>query len=95
MGKRKLLVAIHGAKCGGGRESKFPPSFGCRWFNSDPSLTTTAVIDWQKFPQFLLQRMTDKTAEDRMRYAKQFASILTNGDASELLQLPSEKRIQV
>ena len=27
-------------------------------------------IDWQQFHNFLLQRMTAKTAEDRMQYAK-------------------------
>jgi hypothetical protein len=41
--------------------------------------------------------MTEKTAEDRMRYAKQFIKIITRGaaagDASELLQLSPDKRI--
>lgn len=60
-----------------------------RWFNSDP--------DWQQFHQYLLQRMTPKTAEDRLRYAKQYASVLTfSGIPESLLQLLSpNKRIHV
>ena len=37
--------------------------------------------------------MTPKTAEDRLRYAKQFGSILQTGDATILLQVPPNKRI--
>jgi intergrase/recombinase len=38
--------------------------------------------------------MTERTAEDRMRYAKRFVSLLViNADASELLQLTPDKRI--
>jgi hypothetical protein len=60
------------------------------WFESDPS-----QINWQQFQQYLLQRMTAKTAEDRVRYAKQFVSILTNGDAHILLSAPPNKRIHI
>jgi hypothetical protein len=53
--------------------------------------------NWQEFLNFLLQRMTEKTAEYWMRYAKQFVKIITGGavagDASELLQLSPDKRI--
>lgn len=52
-----------------------------------------AVVDWQQFHQFLLQRMNEKTAADRLRYAKQFVRVLTNGDAQPLLQLKPDKRI--
>jgi predicted phosphoadenosine phosphosulfate sulfurtransferase len=44
---------------------------GLRWSECDPS-----QINWQQFHQFLLQRMIAKTAEDRLRYAKQYASVL-------------------
>jgi hypothetical protein len=37
--------------------------------------------------------MTAKTAEDRLRYAKQYASVLTNTNANDLLQLSPDKRI--
>ena len=53
------------------------------------------LIDWQQFHQFLLQRMTAKTAEDRIRYAKQFGSVLQTSDATILLQVPPNKRIHV
>jgi hypothetical protein len=43
--------------------------------------------------------MTEKTAEDRMRYAKQFVKMITRGaaggDASKFLQLSPDKRIHV
>jgi hypothetical protein len=64
---------------------------GARRFNSDPSL----MVDWQQFYNFLLQRMTAKTAEDRLRYAKQFYSLLLNGDAHSLLSVPPNKRIHI
>jgi hypothetical protein len=64
-----------------------------RWppINSDPS------INWQQFHQFLLQRMTAKTAEDRIRYAKQYSSVLFEGGgtAALLLQVPPNKRIHI
>jgi len=65
-----------------------------RWFESDPP-PPPPPIDWQQFHQFLQQRMTAKTAEDRLRYAKQFCSILQNGDAHSLLSAPPNKRIHV
>jgi hypothetical protein len=64
---------------------------GARGFNS-PSLH----IDWQHFQNFLLQRMTAKTAGDRMSYAKQYAHILTSGEYTpQLLQLSPNKRIHI
>jgi hypothetical protein len=61
-------------------------------FESPPPLT----IDWQQFYNFLLQRMTAKTAEDRLRYAKKYTSILTSVRiTTELLQLPPNKRIHI
>jgi hypothetical protein len=57
------------------------------------------TINWQQFHQFLLQRMTEKTAEDRLRYAKQYAHVLILspiGDSTgDLLQLSPNKRIHV
>jgi hypothetical protein len=50
-------------------------------------------VDWQQFHTFLLQRMTAKTAGDRLRYAKQFYMILHNGNAQGLVQLAQNKRI--
>lgn len=59
-----------------------------RWFESDID------IDWQQFNQFLLQRMNENTAIDRMRYAKQFQYVLNdNGNASGLTQLKPDARI--
>jgi hypothetical protein len=54
-------------------------------------------MDWHQFRQFLLQRMNDETAGNRMRYAKQYASTLSPiGDkvSNELLQLSPDKRIR-
>jgi hypothetical protein len=61
---------------------------GARGFNSPSS------IDWQQFHNFLLQRMTANTAEDRLRYAKQYASVFWLGP-NQLLQLPPHKRIHI
>jgi hypothetical protein len=67
-------------------------NLGYRWFESDPSY----IINWQQFHQFLLQRMTPNTAEDRLRYAKQYASVLEGGSTNTLLQLSSpNKRIHI
>jgi hypothetical protein len=54
-----------------------------------------SIINWQQFHTFLLQRMTQQTAKDRLRYAKKYAHILDGdgGNASELLQLAPGKRI--
>jgi hypothetical protein len=84
---------------GGARESKSSPAHydGCEapWFNSDQS-DSKELIDWKQFHNFLLQRMTKKTAEDRLRYSKQYASILTSVSIpTELLQLPPNKRIHI
>ena len=55
-------------------------------------------LDWQQFHQYLLQRMTPNTAEDRIRYAQRYASVLFKGDTSTvttLVQLSPNKRIHV
>jgi hypothetical protein len=39
--------------------------------------------------------MTPNTAEDRLRYAKRFGSVMPNGDATILLQVPPNKRIHI
>jgi hypothetical protein len=48
---------------------------------------------WLEFHNFLLQRMTYKTAQDRLRYAKQYGKVLETGNAPDLLQLHPDKRI--
>jgi hypothetical protein len=53
------------------------------------------LIDWQEFRQYLLQRMTAKTVEDRVRYAKQYAHILSSCGPNKLQQLSPNKRIHV
>ena len=57
------------------------------------------AIDWQQFHNFLLQRMTPKTAGDRLSYAKQYAIIILQsgdgGDASSLMHLTPNKRIHI
>ena len=80
----------------GGRRSNSPPAHHNQ-VNMD--------FDWQQFRQYLLQRMTQKTAEDRMRYAEQYASlILLSGYTqtsscdsvyTQLLQLTANKWIHV
>jgi hypothetical protein len=55
----------------------------------------SCIIDWQQFHDFLLQRMNEKTAEDRLRYAKQYASVLSLGLPRDVLQLSPNKRIHV
>lgn len=61
-----------------------------------PSPFPSLAIDWQQFHNFLLQRMTAKTAGDRMTYVKQYASILTPFRIpNNLLQLPPNKRIHI
>jgi hypothetical protein len=37
--------------------------------------------------------MTYKTAEDRLRYSKQYGKVLETGNASDLLHLQPDKRI--
>lgn len=82
-----------------GCESESPPAHyevcGAPGFNTDES-DSEEIIDWKQFHNFLLQRMTKKTAEDRLRYSKQYASILTSVSIpTELLQLPPNKRIHI
>jgi hypothetical protein len=66
-----------------------------RDFKSSPPIS----IDWKQFHQFLLQRMTAKTAEDRMQYAKRYVDILANNNSgnacSELLSATPNKRIHI
>jgi hypothetical protein len=50
-------------------------------------------MDWQQFHNFLLQRMTAKTAQHRLRYSKQYGKVLETGNASDLLSLQPDKRI--
>ncbi|HJU34756.1 MAG TPA: hypothetical protein VJ695_06520 [Nitrososphaera sp.] len=62
------------------------------------SITTpTIIIDWQQFHQFLLQRMTAKTAEDRIQYAKRYVEILANNRnaCNQLLSATPNKRIHI
>jgi hypothetical protein len=56
------------------------------------------AIDLQQFEAYLLERMTKKTVGERLRYAKQFQSVLINGDngnAQSMVQLKPDKRIHV
>ena len=57
--------------------------------------TEAALQSWPQYRQYLLHRMTPKTSKDRLRYAKQFGSILSDGDATILLHMTSNKRIHV
>ncbi|MDQ3852967.1 MAG: DUF2624 domain-containing protein [Thermoproteota archaeon] len=50
---------------------------------------------WPQFQQYLRHQMAQKTAEDRIRYAKQFAMVLQTGDATALLNVPPNKRIHI
>jgi hypothetical protein len=84
---------------GGARESESPPAHYFsnisgigRRFNADQA-NLNEIIDWKQFHNFLLQRMTYKTAEDRLRYAKQYGKVLETGNASDLLNLQPDKRI--
>jgi intergrase/recombinase len=80
-----------------------PLLVGAHVFDSLPSSSSPTMlsskeeqhIDWQQFNQFLLQRMTKETAEDRIRYAKQYASVLWLGIPRDVLQLSPNKRIHV
>jgi hypothetical protein len=88
----------------GAQKFEFPPSHHFsgvvgRWPNSDPSLSNDLsrqiIIDWQQFHQFLLQRMTAKTAADRLRYAKHYASVLQGQQLTLLMRVPPNKRIHI
>jgi hypothetical protein len=62
------------------------------------NFVSSNAIDLHQFEAYLLQRMTKKTAGERLRYAKQFQSVLINGDngnAQSLVQLKPDKRIHV
>lgn len=79
---------------GGAQGSESPPALHYQY----DLARRDHIIDWQQFHNFLLQRMTPKTAEDRLRYAKQYASVLTTtsyGIPKDLLQLSPNKRIHV
>ena len=54
-------------------------------------LSEEDIIDSNQFHNFLLQRMTDKTAVDRIRYARQYA----NCSPASILQLAPNKRIHI
>jgi intergrase/recombinase len=65
---------------------------GAHWFNSDQA-DSEKIADWKQFHNFLLQRMSYNTAEDRLRYAKQYGRVLETGNAAGLLSLQPDKRI--
>jgi hypothetical protein len=67
-------------------ESCNAASINCNAAKEDPT-------HWQEFHNFLLQRMTYKTAEDRLRYSKQYGKVLETGNASDLISLQPDKRI--
>jgi hypothetical protein len=74
--------------------------FYAPWSNLGSSLKMTSgkchemlIIDWDQFKQFLLQRTNSKTTAERLRYSKQFVSVLQTGDAQPLLQVTPDKRI--
>jgi hypothetical protein len=48
--------------------------------------STLSITNYHNFRSFLLQRMNAKTAGDRLRYAKQYASVLTSSEISDNLQ---------
>jgi intergrase/recombinase len=48
---------------------------------------------WQQFHNFLLQRMNERSAEDRLRYARRYYKALQTANASDLLHLKPDKRI--
>lgn len=96
---RRSVDGINNITTGASREFNSCPAHydgcgadGINFYQTD----SKEIIDWKQFHNFLLQRMTKKTAEDRLRYSKQYASILTSVDIpTELLQLPPNKRIHI
>ncbi len=54
-----------------------------------------AQINWQSFDQYLEKSFYLKTRQDYRRYARQFVNVLTNGDASPLLAMSSDRRRHV
>ncbi|MDQ4050619.1 MAG: hypothetical protein M3093_03300 [Thermoproteota archaeon] len=63
------------------------------------SIPPAADLDntnWKQFHQFPLQRMIPKTAEDRIRYAKQYVDLLASDERCNiLLSAPPNKRIHI
>src|SRR5215216_2818340 len=59
---------------------------------SVPLLTYEEEEDFRRFP---LQSMNQKSANSRIRYAKQFDTVLETGNAQSLLQLSPEERLHV
>jgi hypothetical protein len=57
-----------------------------------PLLTYEEEEDFRRFP---LQSMNQKSANSRIRNAKQFDTVLETGIAQSLLQLSPEKRLHV
>lgn len=53
-------------------------------------------IDWKQFEDYLLQRMTERTAMQRIRYAKKYCHVLYDKkEQCQLLQMTGDKRIHV
>jgi hypothetical protein len=52
-------------------------------------------VFWAKFKEFLLNTTNNRTALDRINYAKKYNHILDSGNAQGILSLPNEKRIHV
>jgi intergrase/recombinase len=50
---------------------------------------------WKEFQEYLLSTVTEHTAKVRLSYARRYASILSEGNAQELLTLSHEKRFHV
>lgn len=65
----------------------------------DRGFKSPTALNWQQFHDFLLQRMTAKTAEDRLRYSKQYGHVLrsnnNNSIPADLLQFSPNKRIHI
>jgi hypothetical protein len=58
-------------------------------------LLTYEEEEEEDFRRFPLQSMNQKSANSRIRYAKQFDTVLETGNAQSLLQLSPEKRLHV
>jgi hypothetical protein len=70
---------------------------GDRWFESPsahlPVKNNFMILEWDQFYQFLSQRMEHKTALERLRYSRKYVQVLQTRDASILLQLSPDNRI--
>jgi hypothetical protein len=64
-------------------------------WRASPPVLPHHVIDWKGFEAYLLQRRNKMTTGDKLRYAKQYASVLSSGLPEDLLQLTGEKRLHV